>query len=692
GGHSLLATRVVSRVRRAFGVEVPLRALFEHPTVAGLAEHVEGLLRTRTGVPAPPLRRVPRDRPLPLSFAQQRLWLIDRMDPGSAAYNVPAALRLRGVLDERRLRRALSALVRRHEALRTVFAEHDGEAVQVVRPAGPVPFPLVDLAALAAERRESEAARLAAGEALRPFDLARGPLLRATLVRVAKDDHAVLFTLHHVVSDEWSMEVLVREVSALYAGSPLPELPVQYADFAAWQREWLSGGVLDSQLRWWSDRLAGAPPVLELPADGPRRAVAGAPAAHRHLLLDPEASRGLREVARRGGATTFMALLAAWQLLLSRWSGQDDVVVGSPIAGRTRAETEGLIGFFVNTLVLRTDLSGDPSFRELVARAREATLGAFAHQDLPFERLVEELAPERSLAHTPLFQVMFAFQTDAGAGGALRLEGIEAEPLGDGPAVAKFDLSLTVSEEGEQLSVSLVYRADLYEDATAGRMLRHFGSLAARLAAEPDRPVGEADLLDPAERAQLLVEWNDTAREYPRESVHELFAEQAARTPDAPALVFGGETLTYAELDARAARLARRLRERGVGPETRVGICAERSAELVTAMLAVLRAGGAYVPLDPAYPAERLAFMLADSGARVVVAQPGLEERVAREGVEVVLLGEGGAAEDAPELPVEPDSLAYVIYTSGSTGTPKGVAVPHRGVVRLVRGTDYVQL
>ncbi len=697
GGHSLLATRLVSRVRDALGVEVPLRALFEAPTPAGLAERVEALLREGAGSLAPPLLPVPRDGDVPLSFAQQRLWFIDQLQPGSTAYNVPAALRLQGALDARALRRALAATVRRHEVLRTVLAVRDGEPVQAIRPAGPVPLPVVELAALPPERREAEAARLAAAEAARPFDLARGPLLRATLVKLDREDHAALFTLHHVVSDAWSMDVLTREVSASYAAlrrgeePRLPELPVQYADYAAWQRRWLSGAVLEAELGWWRERLAGAPPTLDLPADGRRRPGGSVPAGARPLVLGAGASRTLRGTARREGVTPFMAILAAWQLLLSRYSGQEDVVVGSPIAGRTRAETEGLIGFFVNTLVLRTDLSGDPTFRELLGRVRETTLGAFQHQDLPFERLVEELAPERSLSHAPLFQVAFTFETAAGPGGALRLEGVETAPLAHGPEAAKFELSLGLVQDAEEIAGGIVYRTDLFEDATAERMAGHLEAVLEALSAGPGRRLSELSLLRESERAQLLASSAATA-EHPRAAVHELFARQAERAPDAAAVVFEDSTLAYGELERRANRLACHLRRRGVGPEVRVAVCAERSAELVVALLAVLKAGGAYVPVDPAYPAGRIAYLLEDSGCAAVLVQDGLRELLGEPSMEVIALEaalaeeEGGDA--APEVEVSPENAAYVIYTSGSTGRPKGVVVTHGNVSRLFAATE----
>ncbi|HEV2735390.1 MAG TPA: amino acid adenylation domain-containing protein, partial [Longimicrobiaceae bacterium] len=680
GGHSLLAMRVVARVRAAFGVELPLRAVFEAPSVAGMAERI-GLLLREGAAEAPPLVPVPRDdAPLPLSFAQQRLWFLDRMEPGSPAYNMPAALRLRGAPDVAALRRSLDALARRHETLRTTFAERDGEPVQVVHPASRVPLPVVDLGARGAVER------LAREEALRPFDLAAGPLLRALLLRLGAEEWALLFTVHHIVSDGWSTGVIVREVSELYSAftegrqASLPALPVQYADYAAWQRAVLAGEALEAQLAWWRDRLAGAPPLLELPTDHARARTRGERGAARPFRLAEETVAGLRALSRREGATLFMTLLGAFQALLGRWSGAEDVSVGTPAAGRSRVETEGLVGFFVNTLVLRADLGGEPGFRELLGRVREATLGAYGHQDVPFERLVEELAPERSLGHTPLFQVMFTHLNTERS--VLRMGPLEAEAMGAGAAVARFDLNLTVVEGEGELGGSLVYAADLFEDATAQRLLEHFGRLLEGIVAAPETPVSRIGLLSEGERRQLLVEWNDTRRDYPRHvPVHALFAAQAARTPRAVALRFEGETLTYAELEARSNRLARHLRGLGVEPGARVAVSLERGPALVAALLGVLKAGGAYVPLDPAYPAERTAYMLEDSGAPFAVAGEGFRFP----GVRVVRVEDAGAEDPAALEPAgTPESLAYVLYTSGSTGRPKGVMVPHRALANFL--------
>ncbi|HLL46323.1 MAG TPA: condensation domain-containing protein, partial [Longimicrobiaceae bacterium] len=509
-----------------------------------------------------------------------------------------------------------------------------------VRDAGAAEMWAVDLRALPRAAREEAAARLSLEESLRPFDLAAGPLLRTSLLRLDEEEWGLLFNLHHVVSDGWSMGVLVREVSELYAAysegrePALPELPVQYADFAAWQRAWLVGEALERRLAWWRDRLGGAPPLLELPTDRPRAAAQDGRGASLPFHVPAAAGRALRSLARDAGATPFMALLAGWQALLGRWSGQDDVSVGTPVAGRTRVELEGLIGFFANTLVLRADLSGGPSFRALLGRVREAALGAYAHQDVPFERLVEELQPERSLRHSPLFQVMFALQE--ADGGALRLGAVRMERLAAGADVAKFDLDLELLEDGDALAGTLVYRAELFDAASMERMLAHLGRLLEAVAADPGRRPAEVDLLAPAERAQLLAAGRSAAAPAAELCLHELFARQAAATPDAPAVLHGGETLSYADLERRSARLAALLRGLGVGPEAPVGVCLEWSPELVAAALGVMRAGGAYLPLDPAYPPERLAYMLEDAGARVLLTREGLLERFGSFGGRVV--------------------------------------------------------
>jgi hypothetical protein len=576
---------------------------------------------------------VPRtgDGPAPLSFAQRRLWFIHRLERESAAYNVPVALRLRGRVDPPLLRRCLAEVVRRHEVLRTVFEERDGEPVQRVLEPGPVAMAVTDLSGLPTAEREAAVRRAMRQEAARPFDMERGPLLRAGLLRTAPGEAVVLLTMHHVVSDEWSTAVLVREVSALHdafargAPSPLPELPVQYADFAVWQRERMDDEALERQLDYWRGRLAGAPPLLDLATDRPRPAVPGSAAASRPFALSAGTSRALRALARAEGTTLFAVLLAGWQALLGRWSGQDDVSVGTPVANRPRAELEGLVGFFVNTLVMRAELGGDPTVRDLLARTRRAVVEAQEHQDVPFERVVEALGAGRSLRHAPLFQVLFTLQ-NALPGEALRLDGVEMEPLHTESGSAKFDLVLELADEGERISGRAEYRAELWDPDTVDRMLAHYATLLEGMAADPERRLSRIAIIGAEERRRVVEEWNATARAYPRGAcVHELFEAQADLAPDAPALRWARGEMSFAELERRANRIAHRLRALGVGPDDRVGLHLERGPELVAAVLGILKAGAAYLPLDPRYPAGRLALMLDDSGARALVTQASLE-------------------------------------------------------------------
>jgi non-ribosomal peptide synthetase component F len=642
----------------------------------------------------PPIEPAAREGRLPLSFAQERIWFIDRLEPGSAVYNLSSALRLTGALDEVALERSLGEIVRRHEALRTTFAEVDGSPVQVIAPFGGFVVPVENLSELSEADRETAVNQRARDEAARPFDLAAGPLFRAALLRLGGEDHVLLLSMHHIVSDGWSMGVLSREFSALYAAyregreSPLPALPVQYADYAVWQREHLRGELLERQLSYWRERLAGAPELLELPTDHPRPAVQTFRGAIERFELPGELLERLRALVRSEGATLYMGVLAAFQVLLSKYGGSDDIVVGSPIAGRTRKEVAGLIGFFVNTLVLRTDLSGDPSFRALLGRVREVTLGAYEHQELPFETLVAELQPERSLSHSPLFQVTFSLNDveEPGSGAAES----STEEVAPDFVFAKFDLTLALVATRRGLLGGLAYSTDLFERGTIVRMLGHLARVLEQVAADADVRLSELELLGESERALVLEEWNRTEAEYPADRcIHELFEAQAARAPDAVAVEFEGETLGYRELNERANRLAHHLAGLGVGPETRVGICLERGTEMIVSVLAVLKAGGAYVPLDPAYPAERLAFVLADAAVPVLVTQESLRAALpAGDGVAVVSVDGHGAriaAEPAesPERGARPDHLAYVIHTSGSTGMPKGVMVPHRGVPNL---------
>ena len=631
----------------------------------------------------------------PASFAQRRLWFVSRMEEAAAAYNVPVAVRLRGSLDARVLRRALAEVVRRHEALRTTFRARDGEPVQVVAPPAPLPLPLLDLATLPEPGREAALRTLVRAAARRPFDLEAGPLFRAALVRLGGEEHALLCEVHHIVSDGWSIGVLFRELEVLYGAfargepSPLEELPVQYADWAHWQQERLSGEALDRQLAWWREQLAGTPTLLELPTDRPRPAVRSWRGASRPLMLPAELRERLEAMARAEGATLFMVLLAGFQALLGKYADQEDLVVGSPFAERARPEVEGLIGMFVNTLALRGDLSGDPGFGELVGRVRRGTLGAYRHGEVPFERLVEELGVERSFGHNPLVQNVFALR-DA-HGGGLRLPGIETREIEVEPGAAKFDLVMELRAAEGGLEGEIVYAAELFEAATIARLAGHYRVLLEGAAADPGRRLSQLSLLGEAERRLVLTGWNPTRAPLPDDRcVHELFAEQAERTPEATALLSGEQRVSYAELSARVERAARLLRGQGVAAERRVALFMERGVELVVSLLGVLRAGGCYVPIDPEYPSERVAYLLRDSGAAVVLTQASLRARLPATGARVLEvdrpgdgLDEGGPPAAAPAgVEVDPAQLAYVIYTSGSTGTPKGVGIPHRALAR----------
>ncbi|RKH61617.1 non-ribosomal peptide synthetase, partial [Corallococcus llansteffanensis] len=692
GGHSLLATRLVSRMRAAFGVELPLRTVFEAPVLEALARHVDAAGRKDAGPRLPPLVPLPRAGALPLSFAQQRLWLMDQLEPGSPAYNIPAALRVRGALDVPALEEGLRALVARHESLRTTFAVEAGEPVQRIHPAGDFSLSLEDLSPLG-DAALAEARGLASAEALRPFDLARGPLLRARLLKLGAAEHVLLVTMHHIVSDGWSLGVLVRELVAFYearaSGRPprVRPLPVQYVDHALWQREWLRDDVLQAQLAYWKQQLSGAPALLELPTDRPRPAVQSQRGASLPLRLPVALSDALTAFCQREGVTPFMALLAVFQVLLARYSGQDDISVGSPIAGRTRQETEDLIGFFVNTLVLRSRLEPGVSFRSLLAQVRATTLAAYEHQHLPFEKLVEELQPQRSLSHSPLFQVMFVLQNTPEA--ALELPGLSFTPLERDFETTKSDLTLTLTPTPAGLQGALTYRADLFEPATVARLAEHLRTLLEAALASPATPVAELPLLSFTERQLLLETYGapraDTAS---AEAVHALIARQAALHPERPAVACDGQVLTYGELEARANQLAWHLRGLGVDSDACVALCLERSVDTVVALLGVWKAGAAYVPLDPTQPSLRLRAFVQEVDAPVVVtwsrhaASFDASTRLVRLDADAEELSRQRT--DAPPGPVHTDALAYVLFTSGSTGRPKGVAVSHAHLATYV--------
>jgi amino acid adenylation domain-containing protein len=695
GGHSLMATRLISRVRNELQVEVPLSKLFESPTVARLAESVAEVMRDGQGVMYTPIEPAPRDEHLPLSFAQQRLWFLDQMEPGSPFYNISAIVHLGGKLNVQALERSFGEIVNRHEALRTRFEVVDGQPAQIITPALSWSLPLVDLRELAEEERESEVARRAAEEAQTPFDLSTGGLLRTTLLQLGDEEHALLLTMHHIISDAWSVGIFVGELTSLYESfddghpSPLPALAVQYADFARWQQHWLQGGALATQIAYWRQYLTGAPALLNLPTDRPRPAVQRFQGEKQTLVLPKALTESLKTFSHQQGATLFMLLLAAFKTLLFRYTGQTAIVVGTPIAGRNRAEIESLIGFFVNTLAIRTQVSAGMSFQELLAQVRTSVLEAHARQDLPFEKLVEELQPERSLSHTPIFQVMFALQNVPMP--PLKLRGLTVTLLEAAVKRSKFDLSLSLEEKAGGLVGALEYNTDLFDAATMTRLLGHYRRLLEDVVRTAETKLGDLQLLTEAERQQLLVAWNDAG---PRLSssvyVQHQFERQAEEKAEAPAVLCEEKVLSYGELNRRANAVAHHLRRLGVGPERVAGICVERSFDLVVGVLGILKAGGAYMPLDPHYPRERLSFMLQDSGASVLLTQRALLQKlpVHYQGAAICLDDdwESASSEDTQNPPgtIDADNLAYVIYTSGSTGRPKGVGISHAALLNLV--------
>ncbi|HZE69985.1 MAG TPA: amino acid adenylation domain-containing protein [Pyrinomonadaceae bacterium] len=632
----------------------------------------------------------------PASFAQQRLLFLDQLEPGSPFYNIPQAISIKGNLNVPALGRTFAEIVRRHEALRTTFSLSEGSPVQVVAKTLTLDLPLIDLTALPEFERETEASRLAKEEAEEPFDLNSGPLVRGRLVAVSRDAYVLLFTMHHIVSDGWSMGVLFRELGVIYeafAGgkpSPLPELPIQYADYAVWQREWLPGETLQGQIAYWKTKLADAPPILELPTDRPRPAIQQFHGAKlvRHLPL--KLTESLKQLSLQERVTLFMTLLAAFKVLLWRYTNQDDVVVGSPIANRTRAETEDLIGFFVNTLVLRTNLSGNPSFRDMLKRIKEVALGAYDHQDVPFEKLVEDLRPDRDPSRNPLFQVSFALQNATRA--RLELSGLTLLPLEVHSSTSKFDLSLSILEGADGLKATWEYDTDLFDTPRMSRMADHFQVLLEGIAADPARRISDLSLLTAAEQEQILLEWNQTVTAFPESRcIHEMFEQQVERTPEAVAVVFEETRLTYRELNCRANQLAHYLRAAGARADVLVGVCIERSVELLVALLGILKAGAAYLPLEPDYPADRLRFIIEDAGAPILVTQKTLGDRLPQPGgnTRIVFLDTqwvdiAKANSENPVSLVTRENLVYAIYTSGSTGKPKGTLIAHRGLTNYL--------
>ncbi|WP_395607828.1 non-ribosomal peptide synthase/polyketide synthase [Pseudomonas sp. B22129] len=680
GGHSLLATQIISRVRQALNLDVALRSLFERSVLGEFVAGLNGPARQHEL----PLIPVERNHPLPLSYAQERQWFLWQLDPHSAAYHLPAALRLKGPLDVAALEHAFNQLIARHEVLRTTFVVDSEQPRQVI--ADQAPLTLV-VETLNGTPDDATLKAFVEHETRQLFDLQQGPLLRVRLLRLADDEHVLVITQHHIVSDGWSVQLMVEELIALYtaaeAGQPhaLAPLPIQYADYAAWQRQWMQAGERERQLAYWTAQLAGENSVLELPTDRPRPAEQSYRGAHLALTLAPSVSDAVQQIAQRLGVTPFMLLLASFQTLLHRYSGQNDIRVGVPIANRNRVETEGLIGFFVNTQVMKAEFNANLSGEALLQQVKRHALDAQAHQDLPFEQLVEALQPERSLSHNPLFQVMFNHQSAdterPPLPSALQVEGLDWEG-----STAQFDLTLSTSESADGLSATLTYATDLFNAATVERLGQHWQQLLHGLIADPQQRIADLPMLDRAEQQQIVSGWNNTRTDYPLDrSVQQLIEAQVAATPEAPALVFGDQQLSYQQLNHRANQLAHQLIELGVGPDSLVGIATERSLEMVVGLLAVLKAGGAYVPLDPEYPQDRLSYMIEDSGIGLLLTQQHLLASLPiPDALPVLALDQLDVShhpDTNPNVAVDGEHLAYVIYTSGSTGKPKGAGNRH---------------
>ncbi len=705
GADSLILTGAVSAIRETWGATLAIRQLFEDVTnITNLATYLdqvltpdvtlEDIIEGRKKGPMS-IGRASREGELPLSFGQERLWFLQQLEPHSALYNTAGTIRFEGALNVQALEQSLNAVVQRHEALRTTFHSKDGRPCQIILPELTIPLPVVDLSFLTTAGQGAEVYRCAVVEARRPFDLSQGPLLRVTLLRLNAQAHVLILVVHHIVWDRWSMAVFAREFEVLYPAfateqsSPLLDLPLQYADYAVWQRAWLQGEVLTWQLTYWQQHLAEVPHVLELPTDRPRLAQPTYRGALHTFQVSSELTQRLHALSRREGATLFMTLLAAFKVLLYRYTGQTDIVVGTPIANRTRVEVGELIGFFVNTLALRTNLSGDPSFREVLERVREVALGAYAHQDVPFDEVVEALQVERSLSHAPVFQVMFALENTPQV--ALALDDLTITVAEIDDENAKFDLILDLWDQEKGLGGAFEYNTDLFDTATIVRLTEHYQTLLESIVADPGQRVGALVLLPPAARQQLLVEWNATQVDYPRDRyIPDLFEAQAARTPDAVAVVCADQYLTYHELNWRANQLAHSLRALNIGPDRVVGLCLERSIVMIVALLGLLKAGGAYVPLDPTSPEERLAWMVSDAQIRLLITQRSLRAKFAQTSVQTLLLDEAIPSSlepmsvENPSHLMQPEHLAYVIYTSGSTGRPKGVMVSHAALAHYV--------
>lgn len=698
GGHSLLAMRMLARVRSVFHIIAPLRTIFEHPTIAQLARWIEASRWEEERAQEPPLQAVQRDDPLPLSSAQQRLWFFDQLAPGNPLYNVAETWHLEGELHVAALAQVLNSLVERHEGLRTYFAVKDGQPSQVLASALRLPLPVVDLTGLYPAKQAQQLRQLCYDEARAPFDLARAPLLRTCLLRSGDNEHWLLVTLHHIITDDWSLHILLRELAAGYRAALtgtkllLPDLPIQYADYVLWQRQWLQGKAHDQQLAYWQRQLAMAPTVLALPTDYPRPAAQSFRGDTHSFVLPSDLTRTIVQLSRREEVTLFMTLLAAFAIVLGRYSGQDDIVIGIPSANRTRTEIGDIIGFFVNTLPLRVDLSNHPTFRELLRRVREVALGAYEHQEVPFEQLVEAVEPERSPGHAPLCQVFFTLQNQPPT--SLDLPGLRLQAFDEKNGTAKFDLTLEMISVENRLEGNVEYSLDLFKPETIQRLTQHYQTLLRDVAAQPDVEITRVELLLEAERHTMLEEWNATEKVFAsRRCVHELVEEQVERRPDTVALVFRDEHVTYEEMNQRANRLAHYLCSSGIEVESLVGVFLERLPDLVVSLLSILKAGAAYVPLDPSYPADRIAYMMWDAHiAALLTTQEILRDALQEEPERRLIYLDDPvkqaclARQPAKNLinKNEPENLVYVIYTSGSTGTPKGVQVTHRGLCNLI--------
>jgi amino acid adenylation domain-containing protein len=686
GGHSLKATQVISRIHDFFHIDLTVRVMFEAPTIAELARQVDKtVINNRSNIP--PLAKASREGELPLSFAQSRIWFLDRMEGSSVEYNMPEALRLKGNLDIESLERTIYEIVRRHESLRTHFEEIDGRPVQVIKDEVNIKIPIIDLTGMKEKEREHEVKQIIRDEANKAFDLGKGSVLRVRIIKLTDNEHILLRTFHHIVSDGWSMGVFLREFATLYetftkGGKPsLPELIIQYADFAIWQRSWLDDSTIDSGLEYWRNQLKGAPPLLELPITNPRPAIQTFDAGHYASKLEPQLIYQLRKLSGKNGCTLFMTLLSAFSVLLYRYSGCKDIVVGSPIANRQRPELEELIGFFVNSIVMRTDLSGNPAFMELLSRVRQTTLDAYAHQDIPFEKIVEELEPERNMSYTPLYQIVFALQN--APMGKQELSDIEITPIIPDDIRVRFDLEVHCFEDGDDIHSVFIYNKDLFDETAIECMSHHFTTLLEGIVKQPETEISRLPILTPQEKNQLLFKWNQTGCKYPKEkTVVDLFEEQAETVPDNIALVYQDEKLTYRELNRKANQLAHYLMKQGVKPEKLTGLCIERSTLMIIGILGILKAGGGYVPLDPDYPRERLNYMIDDSDLDIVLSTENIKDKLPESIQTVILLDRDWDQADREctensDRQSGTDNLAYVIYTSGSTGVPKGVLVEH---------------